>query len=345
MRALKLTGPGNLEIVDVPIPEPGPGEVRVKIAGAGLCHSDLHVLEMGESWPAFGLTMGHEGAGIVDALGPGVSGPAVGAPVVVNLLWNCGRCRACYEGRENACVLGGRTGFPPTPGLGPDGAMAEYMISPARNVVPISGLDPVDAGPLVDAGLTPMHAINSARDWLTPGSTAVVMGIGGLGHVGLQIIKATTAARIIAVDTDPAKLALATDLGADRALLSDGDAAASILAESNGYGVDAVFDFAGVQPTVDLGVAVIAPEGVIRLVGLGGGRFPLSAVGDGSRVPWGVNVQRSYGGTVRDQAQVLALAEQGKVHIETTTYPLDDFQRAIDDLYGGRVLGRAILIP
>lgn len=345
MRAVKLTGPGTLELVDTPVPEPGPGEVRIAVSGAGLCHSDLHVLDMGEAWPAFGLTIGHEGAGVVDALGPGVDVPAVGTPVVVNLMWSCGQCRPCVEGRDNACVLGGRNGFPPTPGLGPNGAMAEYMVCPARHALPITNVDPVGAGPLADAGLTPGHAINSARAWLTPGATVVVIGVGGLGHVGVQLLKSTSAARIIAVDADPAKLELAERLGADRTIAAGPEAAAAILAESGGYGVDAVFDFVGVQPTVDLAAAVIAPEGAVRLVGLGGGAFPLAAVGEGVTLPWGVDVQRSYGGTRSDLAHVLALAEKGDVEIEFTTYPLEDFQRAVDDLAAGRVLGRAILVP
>jgi alcohol dehydrogenase, propanol-preferring len=346
MRAVKLVSPGTLGLKQVDVPQPGPGEVRVKIAGAGLCHSDLHVLHVGDEWPFFGGTVGHEGAGWVDAVGPGVAGFCMGEAVIVMLLWGCGNCRACVEGRENACeVNGSRTQFPTSPGLGPDGAMAEYMLVGAQHLDKLGDLDPVTSAPLADAGVTPMHAINSARHRLTPGATVVVIGIGGLGHLGLQILKATTGARIIALDNDEKKLAVARELGVDLALMSDADAAQRILNETGGYGVDVVIDFVGVQSTVDLATAVIAPEGLIRFVGLGGGQFMYSANADGTALPWGVNVQRPFGGTREDLSQVLALAREGKLKIETVQYPLEEYQRAFDDLAAGRVTGRAVLVP
>jgi propanol-preferring alcohol dehydrogenase len=346
MRAVKLVSPGTLRLAEVEVPEPGPGEARVKVAGAGLCHSDLHILEMGDAWPFYGGTVGHEGAGWVDAVGSGVTGLAGGDPVIVNLVWGCGHCRPCVEGRDNACqVNGSRNMFPTTPGIGPDGAMAEYMLAPARQLEHLGELDPVTAGPLADAALTPMHAVNSVRDRLTPGATVVLIGIGGLGHLGLQIVKATTGARVIALDTDAAKLAVARQHGADLVLASDDAAAQRILDETGGYGADVVIDFVGVQPTVELATQVIGPEGLIRLVGLGGGRFPFAADADSVSLPWGVNAQRSYGGTRADLLEVIALAQRGKLHVETVRYPLADFQRAFDDLAAGKIVGRAILVP
>ncbi|EGD56775.1 alcohol dehydrogenase catalytic domain-containing protein [Gordonia neofelifaecis] len=345
MRAVKLTAPGTLELVDVPTPEPGPGEVRVKVASAGLCHSDIHVLHLPTPWPGPDPTLGHEGAGWVDALGPDVSDIETGSPVLINLIWSCGRCRPCVTGHDNACITGGRYRYPPTPGLGPDGAMADYIIVPARHVLPLGDVDPVGAGPLADAALTPMRAINSAREWLTPGATAVVIGVGGLGHMAVQILAASTGARIIAVDTADDKLDLARRHGAHETVKSDGDAAAAILAESDGYGADAVFDFAGVQPTVDLAAGVVAPEGALRLVGLGGGLLNYGANADTAALPWGVDIRKSYGGTRADLLEVVALAARGALTVEHTLYPLADFQRAFDDLEAGRVSGRAILTP
>lgn len=343
MRAVKLSSPGTVTLEEVPVPEPGAGEIRVKVAGAGLCHSDLHVLDMGDAWPAFGLTMGHEGAGIVDALGPNATGHKVGDPVIVNVVWSCGNCRACVEGRDNACeVTGGRDSFPTTPGLSCDGAMAEYMIVPVRQALPLGDIDPVGAGPLTDAGLTPMHAINTVKHRLTPGATAVIIGIGGLGHVGLQIVKAISAARVVAIDADEKKLEHAKQLGADFTFAPGPETASKILDLTNGYGVDVVLDFVGVQPTVDTAAAVIAPEGLVRLVGLGGGAYPMNA---DVAAPWGVDVQRSYGGTRADLLEVLALAAAGKIHLDYQTYPLGDFQQAIDDLRAGKLVGRAILVP
>lgn len=345
MQAVKLVSPGKMELQETPVPEIGPDEILVKVAGAGLCHSDLHVLHMGEEWPFFGGTVGHEGAGWVEKVGSALEGYSKGDAVLISVVWACGHCRSCVEGRDNECeVNGSRMQFPTTPGLGPDGAMAEYIVVKARHLDKIGDLDPVQAAPLADAGVTPMHAINSARSRLTPGSTVVVIGIGGLGHLGLQILKATTGARIIALDTDDARLELARNLGADLVLKSDSAAAKRILDETNQYGADAVFDFVGVQPTVDLATAVIAPGGMLRFVGLGGGKFDYF-VGIGQALPWGTDVQLSYGGTRADQLQVIALAQQGKLGVEITKYPLADFQTAFDDLEAGRITGRAVLIP
>lgn len=346
MKAVTLVGPGTMELQDVPVPEIGPDEVLVKVAGAGLCHSDLHVLHMGEEWPFFGNTVGHEGAGWVERIGSEVKDLNEGDAVLVSVIWACGECRACVEGRDNACMVeGSRNMFPTVPGLGPDGAMAEYMAVKARHLDRLGDLDPVSAAPLADAAVTPMHAINSARQHLTPGSTVVVIAIGGLGHMGLQILKATTGARVIAIDSDPAKLDLARELGADLVLESNPEAAQRVLDETGSYGVDAVFDFVGVQPTVDLARQIVAPEGALRFSGLGGGtlEFPIDSAAE--FLPWGVNVQRSFGGTRADQLQVIALAQQGKVTVQPVTYALDDFQQAFDDLEANRITGRAILVP
>jgi len=344
VRALKLVSPGTLELVESALPEPGAGEVRVKVAGAGVCHSDLHVLHLEKSMGA-AFTLGHEGSGWIDALGPGVTGHEIGDAVLVNLVWSCGQCRPCVNGHDNACVTGGRHNHPPSPGLGPDGAMADYMLVPARHALPLGEIDPVAAGPLADAALTPMRAIDSVRERLTAGSTAVVIGVGGLGHMALQILAACTAARIIAVDMSDDKLELALRHGADATVDSRGDAAAEILSESDGYGVDVVFDFVGIAPTVELASRVVAPEGAIRLVGLGGAVLPFGADANTKALPWGVDVRKSYGGTRADLTEVIALAAAGKLTVEHTVYPLADYQRAFDDLEAGRVTGRAILTP
>jgi alcohol dehydrogenase, propanol-preferring len=187
MRAVKLVAPNTLALRDVPVPEPGPDEVLVKIAGAGLCHSDLHVLRMSANLPSYGRTIGHEGAGTVAGLGPGVTGLAPGSPVLVSLMYPCGSCRACAEGRENACaVAGSRLRPPTTPGLGPDGAMAEYLVVRARFFDALGDLDPVTAAPLADAGTNPLHAVNSARHRLTPGPSPSSSPWAGSGTSGCR---------------------------------------------------------------------------------------------------------------------------------------------------------------
>ncbi|MFT4199130.1 zinc-binding dehydrogenase [Gordonia sp. (in: high G+C Gram-positive bacteria)] len=351
MRALKLVDANRLELREVPVPDPGPGQVRVRIAGAGICHSDVTIMAAGmEGSPFHGITIGHEGAGYLDALGPGVSGLVEGGPVVIDLMWACGHCRQCVQGRSNACqTTGTRWMFPTTPGLGPDGTMAEYMIVGERHVVPLDGgtlpaLDPAGAAPLADAGVTPMHAINTVRDRLDAGAVVVVVGLGGLGHMAVQILRAVGAARIIAVDANPAKVAQAEHLGADLALNADDQTAARILEETDGFGADVVFDFVGVDESVALATAVVAPEGHLRLAGLGGGSFTYALNGVNA-VPWGVTVQTSYGGTRTDLDEVVALARRGLIHVETTTYPLDDYARAFADLEAGSLPGRAVLLP
>ncbi|MFT3900145.1 MAG: NAD(P)-dependent alcohol dehydrogenase [Gordonia sp. (in: high G+C Gram-positive bacteria)] len=351
MRALKLVDTNRLELREVPVPEPGPGQVRVKIAGAGLCHSDVTIMAAGaEGSPFHGITIGHEGAGHVDALGTGVTAVREGQPVIIDLLWSCGHCRQCVQGRSNACQVNGtRWMFPTTPGLGPDGTMADYLVADVRHVVPLDGgplpaLDPHGIAPLADAAVTPMHAINTVRGRLDGGATVVVIGLGGLGHMALQILRAVGAARIIAVDANPAKVEQATRLGADLALLADDQTAARILDETEGFGADVVFDFAGVDATVDLATKTVAPEGHLRLAGLGGGSFAYTLNGVNA-VPWGVTVQTSYGGTRADLDEVVALARRGLIHVETTDYRLDDYAKAFADLEAGTLPGRAILVP
>jgi propanol-preferring alcohol dehydrogenase len=196
------TGPDiEIAVCDVPVPEPRPGEVLVRVAGAGLCHTDCMVSLASSHYRPDGtsFTLGHETAGTIAALGDGVRGLSTGHPVVVHAEWGCGQCTTCRTGNERFCPL-----VRPAAGagLGFDGGLAEYILAPAaRNVVPLpEGLDPVDAGPLDDAGLTPYHAIRTSMPWLEAGSVAVVIGIGGLGHVAVQILRAVSTAKIVAVE-------------------------------------------------------------------------------------------------------------------------------------------------
>lgn len=347
MRALQLISPHVLELRDVPVPEVGPDEVLVKVAGAGLCHTDVSVLH-GPARPTPNLTLGHETAGTVAAIGSAVSGWSEGEAVLVCLVWACGTCRACREGRDNVCTTSATAiGTPPCPGLGPAGGMADYMVVSSRHIEPLGSLDPVTAGPLADAGLTPMHAINGARHRLGTGSTALVLGAGGLGHVALQILRATTDARVIAVDVSAEKLELASAAGAHDVLLSGPDLVSQVRDLTDGHGADTVLDFVGHQSTLDAAVAVVASDGALRLVGAGDGSVVYPSVprpGPGS-IAWGVDVRRSYTGTRADQRQVIELAQAGSLHLETTLYALDDGPAAFADLHAGRVRGRAVLVP
>lgn len=346
MRALRLVSTDDLRLATIPVPEIGPDDVLVRVAGAGLCHTDVAVAS-GPPRPGGELTLGHETAGWIEAMGPSVTGFSTGQPVLVCLVWSCGHCRSCRDGRDNTCVTRtGAAGTPPCPGLGPDGGMAEYIRVPAQHLEPLGTLDPVTAGPLADAGLTPMHAINSTRHRLdASGATALVIGVGGLGHLAVQLLRATSAARVLAVDIDRSKLDLAQRCGAHEAVLSDERAPSRIRDLTDGYGVDVVLDFVGTQATLDLATRTIAPDGALRIVGAGGGAVTYPSLPEPGGIAWGVDVRRSYTGTRADQRQVIELAARGDLVIETVPYALDDALQAFQDLRTGTLTGRAILVP
>ncbi|MEU1508833.1 NAD(P)-dependent alcohol dehydrogenase [Kitasatospora sp. NPDC005748] len=331
------------EVVTVPDPEPGPGQVLLKVTAAGVCHSDIAVMSLPAEQLSFPLplTLGHEGVGTVAALGAGVTGFTEGDAVAVYGPWGCGSCAKCAEGKENYCLRAAELGIRP-PGLGAPGAMAEYMIvDDPRHLVPLGGLDPVRAVPLTDAGLTPYHAIKRSLGKLVPGSTAVVIGTGGLGHVAIQLLRAMTAARVVALDVTEEKLALARAVGAHEAVLSDASAPAAVRALTGGVGAQVVLDFVGAPPTVASAGAMAAVEGDVTIVGLGGGSLP---VGFGT-LPYEVSVASPYWGTRSELIEVLDLARAGAVEVHVETYGIDDAPLAYERLHAGLINGRAVILP
>lgn len=344
MRAVQYRTIGAApEVVTVPDPEPGPGEVLLKVTAAGVCHSDIAVM----SWPAdqfpyaLPLTLGHEGVGTVAALGDGVTGLSVGESVAVYGPWGCGTCIKCAEGKENYCLRANDLGIRP-PGLGAPGAMAEYMIvDDPRHLVPLGDLDPVQSVPLTDAGLTPYHAIKRSLAKLVPGATAVVIGTGGLGHVAIQLLRAMTAVRVIALDVTEEKLALARTVGAHETVLSDEHAAAKVRELTGGVGAQVVLDFVGAPPTVATAGAVAAVEGDVTIVGIGGGSL---AVGFG-HLPFETTVTAPYWGSRSELAEVLDLARAGSVKVHVETYSLDEAPLAYERLHHGKINGRAVILP
>jgi propanol-preferring alcohol dehydrogenase len=325
-------------------PEPGPGEVLVRIGGAGACHSDLHVMHDFEAgifpW-ALPFTLGHENAGWVEALGPGATGLEVGEPVAVYGPWGCGRCHRCSQGTENYCEraaelpgLGG--------GLGFDGGMAPLMVvrSP-RHLVPLGDLDPVDAAPLTDAGLTPYHAIKRSLPLLLPGSTAVVIGAGGLGHLAIQILTAMSATTVVAVDQSPGALDLARSVGASHGVTPGEAAAAEIRELTQGRGADLVLDFVGVDATLSLGTAVLRPMGHLTLVGIGGGSTAFSFFSPA----YEVSLASTYWGTRPELFEILALAAAGHVRAHVQRFPLTGAMDAYAAMARGDLHGRAVIVP
>ncbi len=334
---------GKPEVVEVPDPEPGPGQVLLRVSAAGLCHSDQFIMSLpaGALNYPLPLTLGHEGAGVVAALGDGVEGVAVGDPVAVYGPWGCGRCVKCAQGKENYCLNAAAEGIRP-PGLGSPGAMAEYMIvDHPRHLVPLDGLDPVQNVSLTDAGLTPYHAIKNSLSKLVPGSTAVVIGVGGLGHIGIQILRAITPATVIALDVGGDKLELAREIGAHETLISNDDAPAAIRSLTGGRGANAVFDFVGVQSTVTIAGAAAAVEGDVTIVGIGGGRLP---VGFGA-LGYDVAVRTPYWGSRPELIEVLELARRGHISVEVERFNLDEAPRAYQLLHDGKIRGRAVVVP
>lgn len=343
MKAFQLTrwgAPGELRTV--PVPNAGPGQVLIRVTASGACHSDLHLMDWPEgklAWPV-PFTLGHEVAGVVDRIGAGVDGLAPGDAVLVYGPWGCGQCRRCRLGRENVCERAASISAGGG-GLGRDGGMAEYMLVPSpRLLVPLGGLDPVQAAPLADAALTPYHAVKTSLDHLEPGSWAVVVGVGGLGHMAVQLLRAVSPARVVAVDVDDARLEAARRLGADAAVRSD-DRAADAIRELTGGGADLVLDMVGADATLALGAGALRAGGRLVIVGLASGTLPV----DFFALPYDAEVATSYWGTLPELMEVLALARARRIRVEVESFPLERAAEAYAALRQGAVRGRAVIQP
>jgi alcohol dehydrogenase, propanol-preferring len=346
MRALQIsTWHMEAQLIEVEMPTPAPGQVVVRIGAAGACHSDLHMMYgTGDTVPfSLPFTLGHENAGWVHAVGEGVTSVEPGLAVAVYGAWGCRNCVRCSAGMENYCEA------PHVPlsgagcGLGLDGGMADYMLVPdARYLLPLpDGLTPAEAAPLTDAGLTPYHAIRRSLPKLGPESTAVVLGVGGLGHLAVQILKATSSAKVIALDTRSDALEIAMSLGADAAFEADDTAARDVRVTTGGRGADLVLDCVGSDTTLALAAACTRTLVDLTLLGVAGGSMAFSFLA----LPYEVSVQSVYWGSRSELVEVLELASRRLIHPLVTTYPLD---RALDGyraLAAGDVRGRAVMIP
>ncbi len=343
MRALVL--PAWLappELRDVPVPEPGSGEVLLRVAGAGACHSDLHLMEFPPGAMPFDppFVLGHETTGYVETLGPGVDGLQTGEAVAVYGPWGCGRCPTCRTGSENYCDRASELRML-APGIGHDGGMAEFVRVPARLTVPLGDLDPVDAAPLTDAALTPYHALKRSLPLLVPGTTVVVIGAGGLGHLAIQLVRALTPSRLVVVDLDGQKRRQALELGADLAIAPDDDAEARIRDATNGLGAELVLDLVGADATLALAAKVVRVRGHLTVVGIAGGTLPFSYFG----LPYEAAVATTYWGSITELVEVLNLARAGRIRAEVERFPLDRALDAYDRMRAGTLRGRAVITP
>lgn len=341
MKAVRLHGYHQQPVVeDVPDPKiNGPLDVIVKIGGAGVCRTDLHIIE--GQWadamnPTLPYTIGHENAGWVEEIGSAVTNVQVGDTVILHPTPTCGLCHACRAGNDMHCE---NSTFP---GLDSDGGMAEYLLTSARACVKLDpSTQPKDVAALADAGITAYHAVRKAIPQLHPGTTCVLIGAGGLGHIGIQCLAALTATRIIVVDRNPEALKLAEQLGADHSVVADGNQVQAVQDLTGGAGAHVVLDFVAEQGAEQDGFAMTRPNGSYFVIGYGGElRVPTLDIISTER-----NVIGNIVGTYTDLAELMALAQGGKVTLHTRTYPLEAAVEAVADLDAGRVRGRAILVP
>jgi NAD+-dependent secondary alcohol dehydrogenase Adh1 len=341
MKAIQVveygTSPQLVEVADPKITSPL--DVIVRIGGAGVCRTDLHIIEgqwAAKSGVGLPYTLGHENAGWVAEVGSAVSNVSVGDAVILHPLVTCGLCKACRAGDDVHCV---NSAFP---GIDTDGGYAEFLKTTARSTIKLgSGLEPADVAALADAGLTAYHAVAKAARVLRPGEKVLVIGAGGLGHIGVQVLHALSAAEMIVVDRNADALALAKEFGADHTVLADGTQVEAIAELTGGNGTEAVIDFVGEGGAIEDGIASLRRAGNYYVVGYGGElRVPTIDV-----ISTEVNFIGNLVGSFNDLAELMTLADQGKVTLHTARYALGDFESALADLDQGQIRGRAILVP
>lgn len=341
MKAVRLHRYDERPVVeDVAEPQAqGPFDVIVRVGGAGLCRTDLHIVEgqwAEKSNVALPYTLGHENAGWVHSVGPAVEHVGVGDAVILHPLVTCGFCRACRAGDDVHCEA---SDFP---GIDTDGGMADYLKTSARSVVKLAaGVEPADVAALADAGLTAYHAVKKAVPLLHPGSTCVVMGAGGLGHIGIQCLRAVSATRIVVLDPNAEALSLTGDWGADETVVVDGRHVDRVLDLTDGKGAEVVLDFVGERGAERDSWTMTRRAGSDFVIGYGG-RVDIPAI---DVISTERNVIGNLVGSYNDLVELMALNAAGKVTMLTHTYPLDAVNQAMDDLDAGRLRGRGILVP
>ena len=315
-----------------------PHDVIVRLGGAGLCRTDLHIQEgqwAEKSGVELPYVLGHENAGWVHEIGSAVTNVAVGDTVIVHPLVTCGLCRPCRAGDDVHCE---NNLFP---GISVDGGFAELLKTSARSVVKLDpSLHPKDIAALADAGLTAYHAIKKAASILHPGSRAVVIGAGGLGHIGIQCLAAMTPAEIIVVDPNERARALAGEIGAHHTVAADGTQVDTILEMTDGKGAEAIIDFVGERGAIEDGVAMLRQAGSYFVIGYGE-NINVPTIDIISRE---INFIGNLVGSYNDLSELMTLTAQGQVTLHTSAYPLEAVNDAMADLDGGRLQGRGILV-
>lgn len=343
MKAVEVVGYNEpVRVTDLPEPKiEKPTDVIIRVGGAGVCRTDLHILEgvwrdmLGD--PKLPFVIGHENAGWVEDVGSEVTTVKRGDPVILHPQPSCGLCRACRAGNDMHCINGY------FPGLdGHPGGYAQYMKTSIRAVVPLApGTDPVPLAPYADAGITAYHAVKKIAPETYPGSTVAVIGIGGLGHFAVQLLREMTTAKVVAVDTSDERLAFAKRLGADHGVLAAQDGGiAGVLDYTNG-GADIVMDFVAERGTPDNAMRMLRKGGTYSIVGYGGTVTPAML----EMIFRELTIVGNLVGTYNDLAELMELAHQDKVHIASVEFPLDTANDVLHDLEAGKIVGRAVLRP
>jgi NAD+-dependent secondary alcohol dehydrogenase Adh1 len=317
----------------------GPLDVVVRIGAAGLCRTDLHIQEgqwAEKSGVQLPYTPGHENAGWVHEVGSAVTNVQPGDTVIVHPYISCGLCGPCRRGDDMHCLNGS------FPGIDRDGGFADFLLTSARSVVKLDpGLRPEAIAALADAGLTAIHAVKKAIPVLSAGTHAVVIGAGGLGHIGIQCLKAMTPANVIVIDPSEPALALAQEMGADQVVKVDGQHVDTVKEMTDGLGAEVIIDFVGEKGAIQDGIEMVRDGGFYYVIGYG----------ENINVPTIDVISREISfigclvGTYADLQELMTLTAEGKVSLHTSTYPLDAINDAMADLDGGRLQGRGILIP
>lgn len=341
MQAVRLHAYDQRPSVD-DVDEPtitGPSQVLVRIGGAGLCRTDLHIVQgMWADKTGIDLPyiLGHENAGWVEQVGSAVENVAVGDAVIVHPLRTCGVCRPCRAGDDMHCL------DQLFPGIDTDGGDADLLKTVERALVPLpDGLEPKDVAAHADAGLTAYHAVKKAARMLEPGHHVVVVGAGGLGHIGVQSLRAMSGATITVVDTRQETLELARGWGAEHTVLADDAQVDTVMELTDGLGAEAVIDFVGEFGVIDDAIAMLRPHGSYYVVGYG---EPLH-IPTIDIISSEISFVGNLVGTYLDLVELMELARQGRVGLHTTEYPLAGFNDALADLEAGRLQGRGILVP
>lgn len=341
MKAARLVAYNQpLRLEQVPDPEiTDPNDVIVKIGGAGVCHTDLHLIQgvwaetLGTPLP---YTLGHENAGWVYKVGSAVTTVQVGDPVIVHPVRTCGKCLPCRRGEDMHCE---NLQFP---GLTVDGGFAEYLKTTERALIKLpAGVNPADVAPYADAGITAYRAVRKLVPLARPGTFAVLIGVGGLGHIAVQLMRVMCSATVIAVDTNDGRLNMALDLGADHGVRAGDGAVDQVRRLTGGRGADIVLDFVGNDVTHQHAIAMLRKGGTYSIVGYGGQvRVPSLAM-----ISNELTIAGNLVGNYSELWELMQLHAQGKVKLHSSKYSLDEVNHVLEMLEHGRVNGRAVLVP